>query len=331
VRYLFRKRSSRIDPLTTGTWFGILSALAYTGANLALRQVAQPNDPDWAVWVSCMKAVPAAAVAWGLIAYRAGRGLPALPERRTLLPLLATGLFMQIGGNVMFQWSLGLGGLALTVPLLFATLLVSSGILGRVFLDEPITRRTLAAIVTLVVSVIFLSSGTGAATRAIVAESDWTSVAGAILTASMAGLAYGVTGVVLRRYVQQTPSLSASLVLISTSGVVSLGLISLYRLGPARMLATGSADLQMMLVAGLLNAAAFFALGAAYKYIGVLRVNLLNASQAALAAACGVLWFGEPATGGLLVGTALTMLGLVMMDGRKRKDSAVGEEATGRE
>jgi hypothetical protein len=44
-------------------------------ANMSLRQVAIPNDPDWAVWVSCIKAIPAAIVAWLLIAYRAGAGV----------------------------------------------------------------------------------------------------------------------------------------------------------------------------------------------------------------------------------------------------------------
>ena len=120
-----------------GTLFGVISALAYTGTNLTLRRMANTQSLDWAIWVSCWKGVPAAVVAWVLVAYRARRGLPALPPMALVLPLMATGLFMQFIGNVSFQWALSLGGLALTVPLTFATLIGSGAVLGRVVL-----RRT---------------------------------------------------------------------------------------------------------------------------------------------------------------------------------------------
>jgi DME family drug/metabolite transporter len=43
----------------------------------------------------------------------------------------------------------------------------------------------------------------------------------------------------------------------------------------------------------------------------------LNTSQTALAAAAGVLWFAEPLTAGLIIGTALTVAGLLLMENRR--------------
>ena len=40
-------------------------------------------------------------------------------------------------------------------------------------------------------------------------------------------------------------------------------------------------------------------------------------NKTALAAAAGVLWFAEPLTAGLIVGTALTVAGLLMMENRR--------------
>ena len=53
------------------------------------------------------------------------------------------------------------------------------------------------------------------------------------------------------------------------------------------------------------------------KYLTVTRVNLLNASQTAMAAFAGVLCFGEQLTVWLLCGTALTIGGLFLMEKKR--------------
>lgn len=310
------KTRFRDDALLLGTIFGVISALAYTSTNLTLRRVAHTQELDWAIWVSCWKGVPAAVIAWLLIAHRAWRGLPALPPRKLVLPLIATGVFMQFVGNVCFQWGLSLGGLALTVPLTFATLIGSGAILGRIVLGEPITMRSLAAIAVLVVSIVFLSLGAEGATRSMLAESSWLTILGAIATASLAGLAYGTCGVVIRRTTTgvHNVSLPGTLVLLSTTGVVGLGLTSWFRLGTDRLWETTSFELSNMLAAGLLNAIAFFACGAALMRLSVVRVNMINATQAAMCAAGGVLFFDEALTVWVVLGTLLTMGGLMLME-----------------
>jgi drug/metabolite transporter (DMT)-like permease len=78
-----------------------------------------------------------------------------------------------------------------------------------------------------------------------------------------------------------------------------------------------------MLMAGLFNAAAFYALSKSLQMLPVLQYNLLNASQTAFAAVAGVFFFGEPITVALQLGVALTIAGLVLMQSRSRRTEIV--------
>ena len=69
----------------------------------------------------------------------------------------------------------------------------------------------------------------------------------------------------------------------------------------------------MMILAGLANALAFFALAKSLQLIEVVHVNALNASQVAMAAVAGVVLFNESLTTPLVVGVLLTGFGLLLM------------------
>ena len=87
-------------------------------------------------------------------------------------------------------------------------------------------------------------------------------------------------------------------------------------LGWRGILATTAWDWGIMLAAGVLNAVAFFALSKALRLVTVVHVNLVNASQVAMAAVAGVAFFDEAWTAALSIGVGLTVLGLLVM--RKR-------------
>jgi len=308
-----------LSPVVRGTIFGLISALAYTAANIALREAATDNNVDWAIWISALKSIPATIVGWVLVAYRSSQGLPSLPPRRLIMPLILTGLVMQYGGNVMFQWSLSLGGLALSVPLCFATLLTTGALLGRIFLNEAITHRMFVSMMILTSAIVLLSLGAHQAEESVYEHMEhhtnsMATVALTIFVACFAGCSYGVGGAVIRGSVREKLSISATLVLISTTGLVCLMGTAIYRLGFSIFWETTAWQYLVMLVAGLMNAVAFFSIGAAMKYLTVTRVNLLNASQTAMAAFAGVLCFGEELTVWLLSGTALTIGGLFLME-----------------
>ncbi len=301
------------DRLILAGILALTSAICYTISNLGLREVAKPGNFDWATWVTCLKALPVSLVAWGIVGYRKTRHLPAMPPVKLFLPLILTGLFMQLGGNFMFQCALGLGGLAITVPLTFSTIILTGAILGRFILNEKITLQVLIAIACLIISICCLSGGAEDATIAIQSNATTGTILLSILAATFSGIAYGTCGVMIRKTVTGSISISATIVLMCSSGVICLGLISLYRLGWTEMMNTTLHEYKYILLAGVMNAIAFFSVSNALKYAPVTFVNICNSSQAAMAAILGVLLFDEAFTFWLATGTALTICGIMMM------------------
>lgn len=313
----------RFDPAAYGVTLCFVSAIGYTIANVFLRQAAEDCHPAWA---SCVKAIPTCLVAWLLVARRARLGLPAFPSRQVLPVLLAAALFMQIGGNVAFQWSLEWIGLTLSMPLTFGTIILTGAILGRTWLGEAITPRTAAAMLLLIAAVAVISLGTQGEELLPLADADaarWY-VPLAIAAAAFSGISYGVGNVVIRHSAAAKTPVSATIMVMSTAGVISLGAISLAEIGWHGMAATTPGQFRSMLLAGVFNSIAFFALGLALETISVVTTNILNASQVAMSAVAGMLLFGEQPGAWAVLGIVLTVVGLVLVKQREtRADSDV--------
>jgi drug/metabolite transporter (DMT)-like permease len=299
-----------------GTVCGLLSAVGYTFANSFLRSVAD-CDP---VWVSTVKALPNVALVgpWLLGYYL--RGLPVLPAGNVLLKLAIAALIGQLGGNVLFQWALGVVGIALTVPLCLGTIILGGALLGRVFLNEPLTIRTLISTAILIASIFVLSLGAGEAQRSVastltdVKQTDsWWLLPAGVAAATSSGLAYAVLGVVIRYGVTGRASLPATMFVVGIVGAVSLGLLTFVRIGWQGVLDTHADDMALMLLAGIMNTVAFLALTKAFQLATVVYVNALNATQATMAAIAGVLFFHEALSAELAIGVLLTIVGLLIM------------------
>jgi len=308
--------------LRIGVILGIVSSVCYTAANLALRQVAIPDEFGWAVWVTALKAVPATIVAWVLIGIRLRKKLPALPPKPLVGKLILAAILMQYGGNLCFQMSLSLGGLAISVPLCFATLILTGAWLGRVFLGDPVSKKTLCSIGVLGVSILFLTAGADAAATSMHKDATTLTIVAAVVAAGFAGFSYGACGVMIRQLTQNL-SLSASLVIFSTVGVVALAghvLVISDHDEQLRILAMTEVHWQPLLASGVFNAVAFFAVAGALRRVPVTFVNVLNTSQNAMCAIAGVLIFSEPLTTPLVIGCGLTIFGLLMVDSGKKPD-----------
>ena len=330
-----RSLSEHRSGLRTGVVLGVVSSVGYTATNLALRQVAIPDDFGWAVWVTALKAVPAAIVAWVLIGIRLQKNLPALPPKPLVGKLILAALLMQYGGNLCFQLSLSLGGLAITVPLCFATLILTGAWLGQVFLGDLVSKKTLCSIGVLGVSILFLTAGADAAATSMYKDATKLTIVAAVVAAGVSGFSYGACGVMIRQLTQQL-SLSASLVIFSTVGVVALAghVLAISDHGEQlRILAMTRVHWLPLLASGVFNAIAFFAVAAALRRVSVTFVNVLNTSQNAMCAIAGVLIFSEPLTTPLAIGCGLTIFGLLMVDGGKKPDqeqAIVAAETSGR-
>jgi drug/metabolite transporter (DMT)-like permease len=298
--------------------------VGYTAANACLRAVSD-CDP---IWVSAMKAIPTLAMVTPWIVVQVCRRQKVLPELHVLWLLAMGALIGQLIGNVVFQWSLGVVGLALAVPLTLGTMILGGALMGRLLLHEPLTVRMLVAVLTLIVAIAVLSLGASDAHRAVAGSAaletaapeiaaEWL-VALGVAGAMLSGLAYSVLGVVIRYGVKGRASLSITLLTVSLLGALSLGAWSCWRIGWRGMWNTSPDDFVMMLAAGIFNAIAFLALTKALQLANLVYVNALNATQATMAALAGVLLFHEAPSRELAVGVALTIAGLGLMKQGRR-------------
>jgi drug/metabolite transporter, DME family len=302
------------DPAILGTLMCVVSAVGYTLTNICLRDLATHVDP---YWVSCVKAMPTVVIALVMMAGRSWRGLSNALTWRAFGSLVAVGVLAQLFGNVGFQWALSIVGLALAVPMTHGVMMISGAVAGRMWLGEPVTLRAVAAMSVLIVAIVVLSTGAGAANASIVLStvtelSAWEIARGVGITC-LSGMAYAMLGVVIRRVSRGKFAISSMLLVVCTTGVITLGAATLATIGWRGILATTADDWSLMLAAGVLNAVAFFALSKALHLVTVVHVNLVNASQVAMAAVAGVTFFREAWTPALSVGVGLTVLGLLVM------------------
>ena len=319
--------------MRVGTLLGLCSAVGYTLANAALREVSRPDDLDWSLWVTLCKAAPVALTAWALVLVRTLRGRPALAPRAVWPRLIAAGALAQLGGNLLFQVALGVLGLALTVPVTFTGIILTGAALGRFALGEPVGLRQGASITLLIAATAALGMAAPDAADAVLAQfragaaADPLAVALAVGTALAAGCSFGLLGVVIRKTAGEGVGVAGTLAPLSAAGLTSLAAFLWLRTGRAPWLETPPEARLPLAIAGLANVTAFFCIAAALQRIPVVRSNLLNASQAAMAGVVGVLWFAEPPTLWLLTGTALTIVGLGLLGFRRTPAATVGGDA----
>jgi len=279
--------------------------------NGCLRHVAVRIDMDWAMWVASWKTMPTAVAGWFFMAGMVRRGESIVPPRDVLWSLIANGLLMQFCGNVLFQYGLSRAGLALTVPLCFASLIMMSAILGRIVLHDPIRPRTLIAMGLLILSVIILSQGTSAASVA--SALSWQDAALGAAAALGSGVGFSISGVIVRRSIRRGVSISVALGYSSTVAMCPILIAMAHEGWGSLSTVLDRSGYASLLAAGLLNAVGFFAVSEALRYLPVVRVNLINASQAALGGLMGVMLFQEVPTWWLVIGTLATISSLVVL------------------
>ncbi len=300
-----------------GTMLGLISAVGYTAANVCLRATTH-CDP---YWVSCMKAVPTVVLLGIWLIFRAARGQRVLPTPRILVVLLCSALFMQFAGNVLFQWTLGILGIAVTTPMTTGSMIVTGAFLGRVFLGELFTVRNTVSIFVLFGAIVLLSFGVGVGDATGEDASFETPTAArfwmmgvAIVSAGCVGFAYSVMGVAIRYALDRGTTIATTLCTSSFVGVVSLGLMSCKRIGVDGMLGTAWNDFTLMLAAGLLTTVSFVAIARALQLVTLIYNNALQASQAAMSAVAGIWYFQEPSSPSIWMGVVLTTIGLCIME-----------------
>ncbi|MHB8969828.1 MAG: EamA family transporter [Pirellulaceae bacterium] len=266
-----------------------------------------------------MKAIPTVAIFGPVLLFRLARRHESLPPPRQMVSLVGAAIVCQLLGNVVFQWSLGVVGMALAVPLTLGMMIVAGAIMGRVMLHESVTIPMAISTVVLIGAMFVLSLGANQASQTMAhargVPSVWLVAAG-VGAACVSGIAYALLGVVIRYAVTDKISIPMTLVSVTLTGVITLGWVALARIGISGMLATAASDFWVMLLAGVFNAGAFLALTKSLQLAPLAYVNALNATQATMAAVAGVLIFAERSSPALWLGVALTAVGLLLMQRR---------------
>lgn len=309
-----------------GLTLALIAPALYAFSTGCLRAAAN-CDPTL---VSFMKVAPAMGVAavWTLSHLRRSESL--WNVENSLGGFLILSLVMQVAGNWLFQWSLGEVGIALASPLSLGTLVVGAVLLGRFCLAEPITPRNFAAVTLLVVATILLSFATPSGLPANASgNTQPPSAFWGIAAAAFSGILFAIQSAAIRRELALGMSLPAVLSIVSLAGSFGFGVLAFGRLGWSGLAQVSASDWGFMLLAGGFNAVGFVAATRALQLTSVGLVNSLNATQAAIAATLGIVFFGEALSGWLIAGMLLTLGGVSLLGGRdKTEEGPASRDAT---
>ncbi|MFT5523750.1 MAG: DME family drug/metabolite transporter [Pirellulaceae bacterium] len=301
-----------VGAIAAGVMFGLASAIGYTISNAFLKSVSH-LDP---VFVSAVKCIPTLMVCAPWLLWRRMHGMKIGLDSSFLWKIIAASTLAQIAGNVAFQWALGVIGMAMCVPLTMGTIILSGAMLGALFLGERVGLLNSISMILLIIAISVLSFGTGEASRSVAGTDtsvQFWKLAAAFACVMSAGLSYGILGVALRFGLKGSGSAPTLMMVVGMVGIVILTPWTLSTVSYDTLLATSNSDLWKMAGAGIGNIFAFVALTKALQLTTLLHVNLLNASQVAMAAVAGIGLFGEAVSIPLVVGVLLTIGGLTLM------------------
>ncbi len=303
----------------------MVSAVGYTITNFCMRRLADDCDPTWATF---NKELITVVVVGPWLLVRAIRRLPTWPAIRIIAALMLVGLVCQAGANQGVQWALGVIGLSITIPAIFVVMLTTSALLGRVFLRERVSLRSAGAIGLLIVSIPLLTMSAGVASESVThsrTPPETVTTVLAVAAACFAGFVYAVLTTAIR-HATRTAHVSAVVFVITGMAMVSLGPLSVYRLGLEKLVNTPPEQFGWMVAAGSFNLIAFLAISKGLEMTTVVHANVLNASQVAMAVVGGWIFFRESMNLWLVLGVVLTILGIILIH-RPADDEAVDQHA----
>ena len=159
----------RISRELVGVFFCLAAAVFYTGSNVSLRYLAGAQvSPVAVIFVKELVAVLALGP---VLIYQFFSGRRVFVSLRVVGVLVLIGLAVQLFANLGQQWALGIIGLAVTSPAIFAAMLGSSALLGFVLLGEKVSWQGVLAVTLVILAIVSLSQSVRGA-KTVTAASD---------------------------------------------------------------------------------------------------------------------------------------------------------------
>jgi drug/metabolite transporter, DME family len=280
--------------------------------SICMRSLAELKCDE--MWATCNKELVTVVVVGPWLVWQAMRGRRVLPSWRMIVLLMLVGLAVQWCGNLFSQWAYGIVGLAIVISANEGAMLTSAAAMGRLFLGEYVSLRSIGAIALLLVSLGLLALGAEGAGKEIAPDASFGTIALGLGAACIAGVVFATLSTSIRHAVTGATRMSFVVVTITGMGALTLGPASAMRLGMDHLLHTPPDQVAWMIAAGATNLIGFLALVKALQLIPVVHANVLNATQVALAAVAGVLFFHEPPTPWLILGVCTTIAGVILID-----------------
>jgi drug/metabolite transporter (DMT)-like permease len=293
-----------------------LAAVSYTASNACLRQLSTMQDVDPA-WTTCIKESMAWLFAGFCVMVMLFRRSFVFPPKKEIGILIAVGLAVQLVGNLGILWAMGKIGLAVSIPTNSGTQLVVCALFGRLILGERVTFRSSIALGLLLVALIMLGCSAEEAGKAMnTANSPElpTKIALAVLASCIAGVSYASLSISMRRSSNLAIPQTTLLFIVAGIGVATMWPISYYRVGVDGLLATSPQAWKWLLSAGFFNLIGFFGFAKGLQLTSVIHASVLNASQVAMSAIVGMVYFQEPRNPWLFLGVCMTLLGIMLID-----------------
>lgn len=312
--------SKRIDRSRRISWgsgegWAAVSAFSYALTAIFSRLASQSADPFVA---PAFRLLPVLVIAWTQVG-RSGQGRSRLRPAdarfigwRVLSILFLGGTLTTVVGTVGYFYALRAGGVVLTQPVL-ATNILWGALVAAIFLNERLNKGMAIGIIAAVAGIALLGYGRSAGGD--VPGSVLVAIPLALVPAIAWASAASCTRYALLRGVDKYLAVAAS----GTWAVLLLsGVVFVIGRGPA-FWTTEWRAIGTLLAAGLLTAAAQISTAQALSLTTVASVTTISGMNPVLSTLLAVVLLGEELNVLMLVGTLLTVVGVIYVQLSKTK------------
>jgi drug/metabolite transporter (DMT)-like permease len=241
-------------------------------------------------------------VVWVLATAGAG-AFTAISAHAWLLLTLSIVVAIAIGDTVFFESTRALGlGRAMTIS---TTYPVGAAAIAAVFLDEPLTLTIMVGTLVTLAGLVFIVAPW--AERA-PEERFWFGVG----TAALASLAWAVSTVLVKPPLAEMDAVTAQAIRLPLASA-SLWLTPWARTAPRALALSGRSVHVRIVVLGVITSVSSVMFVAGVKHAGVAVASVLSSTAPMFAIPLGVVFLGERLTARALLGAAVTVAGIVVL------------------
>lgn len=290
-----------ISETTLGALAALGSAMAWAVTSLLARSL-MPGLGSVAVNAVRSTIGGVILVVWVLATAGAG-AFTAISAHAWLLLTLSIVIAIAIGDTVFFESTRALGlGRAMTIS---TTYPVGAAAIAAVFLDEPLTLTIMVGTLVTLAGLVFIVAPW--AERA-PEERFWFGVG----TAALASLAWAVSTVLVKPPLAEMDAVTAQAIRLPLASA-SLWLTPWARTAPRALALSGRSVHVRIVVLGVITSVSSVMFVAGVKHAGVAVASVLSSTAPMFAIPLGVVFLGERLTARALLGAAVTVAGIVVL------------------